>query len=339
MLKSVFIMYKDELKYNYVIFGAIDDFVVAAFSDLIGIPGIRIMPPSLDCKSHFLNLLYRLHFTPFLNKKRGLPFKGIWNSKLFKNTFTDNKPICFVFYGRYCRYPKSFLEYLSKHYPSCKFVVYHDDIAKSNYGMFDCELKAKIHLFITYDFERSLKDNCLYYPTVYSRIRVEPDDGVVIPQSDVYFLGRGKNRIKYIVSLYKKLSGLGLKCDFNLLDVPIEMQEDIGIHYLKRKMDYTTNIRHIMATKCVVDITQDGSSGFTYRVWEAIAYDKHLISNNEKLTSSIYFDSVFVHFFNNVDSITSDFCDAIANKIINDKKHLISPKRFISFIDEHLSDE
>ena len=59
----------------------------------------------------------------------------------------------------------------------------------------------------------------IYYPLVYSEVHVEDDND--IPESDVYFVGKAKDRLSEIISFFEKCDAAGLKCDFHLVDVLI----------------------------------------------------------------------------------------------------------------------
>ena len=149
-------------------------------------------------------------------------------------------------------------------------------------------------------------------------------------------MGRIKDRKDCIFSIYDRFISLGLTCDFNLLDVPTNQRKDNGIHYLNNKMEYKENIKHIMKTKCIIDIIQSGTTGFTYRLWEAIAYDKHILSNNFEIKNSKFYDVDAMHFFNKDTDISDSFIKSIRKHVISKTKELINPYNFIMFIDDRL---
>lgn len=58
----------------------------------------------------------------------------------------------------------------------------------------------------------------VYYPLVYSEVHIEDNND--IPESDVYFVGKAKDRLSEIISFFEKCDAAGLKCDFHIVGVP-----------------------------------------------------------------------------------------------------------------------
>ena len=107
-----------------------------------------------------------------------------------------------------------------------------------------------------------------------------------------------------------------------------------GIHYEGKNLSYEQNIQHVLNTKAVLEIMQEGADGFTPRVWESIIYDKHLLSNNASLHHSEYYNADFMH----------DIYDANVLQLVNmpvrydsNHKNILSPTHLLKFIDELLS--
>lgn len=61
--------------------------------------------------------------------------------------------------------------------------------------------KQNFDLVLSYDYNDAKRYDILYYPTPYSAIPVE---SVTNPDNDVYFLGKGKNRLTEIIDAYER---------------------------------------------------------------------------------------------------------------------------------------
>ena len=88
----------DNLDYNYVYFdNSSDPFYLSCLRDLENQEGIIVENPLMSKENKLVKLLYKIHNSGRINRIVPLPFKRIWNKKLFRNKFSNNKPICFVF--------------------------------------------------------------------------------------------------------------------------------------------------------------------------------------------------------------------------------------------------
>ena len=107
-----------------------------------------------------------------------------------------------------------------------------------------------------------------------------------------------------------------------------------GIHYDDEFLTYEQNIQHVLNAKSVLEIMQEGADGFTPRVWESIIYDRHLLTNNESLSQSEYYNSDYMHDVND-----SDIVHALKREVAYDtnQKNKLSPIHLLTFIDNLLS--
>ncbi len=324
----------DSLKYNYVIFGSLDDYYVISYSELYDKPYAKCIMNYLDTKNTLLSTLFRVHHSNAANRWGALPFKNLWNPLIFKNCFQDNKPICFVFFARNKLCSKMVIEYLRKQYPNSRFVAFWQDLVKTvKMNDFE-ELREKyLDICLSFDHGDCKKYNMTYYPLVYSpyKISIESNE-----KSDVYFVGKAKDRLAMIIQIYEKLSEAGLICDFNITGVSKQNRVYDGkINYID-SMRYIDNLRHIQSTKCMLEIMQGGGLGFTLRYGEAIMYDKKIITNNTEIVNAPFYSSKRIHVIQKPSDIDISFpnCEpVIAN--YNYKEKLL-PSNMLKFIDSLL---
>ena len=111
------------------------------------------------------------------------------------------------------------------------------------------------------------------------------------------------------------------------------IQKD-GIHYIEN-MSYKENLQHIKKCKFILELQQRGAVGPTLRTWEAICYNKYLITNNISIKESHFYDKKFVAL---ILSDGIDFGDIECDEqYINTYKRFISPRNFLAFISEKLN--
>ena len=113
-------------------------------------------------------------------------------------------------------------------------------------------------------------------------------DTQIIPQAlcknDVFFIGSFINKrmpqIERFVSYSEKL---GLKLDFIIFSSHLPDQEkyDIkGIKYINKHLPYSENLKRLKNAKIVIDFLNETHVGLSFRTFEALYYDKKLITNN-----------------------------------------------------------
>lgn len=330
-----------ETKYNYVIFGAEWDLYECAFSELnnkeyaIYIPGCK--PPRNTLKGK----LYRMHFRPELNRYIKIPLKNIWNRFYFENTFKDNKPICFIFLAGYASYANetNFQNYLRKEYPNCKLVLYLTDLLSKTKCCFQNkpldikQINNTYDMVLSYDKSDCANYNFTYYPSVFSHINIPNNNK---PICDVYFAAKYKGRLPIVINIYDKLTEMGLICDFYLYKVPTSQRiYRKGIHYIEKMMTYKENLQHVESSKCLLEIIQSNAEGYTYRTWEAISYNKYLITNNLSTINAPFYDANHISVIKDSNDLNSFFIEQIKRNIsvnYNYSKE-ISPLKLVEFID------
>lgn len=321
-------------RYNYCIFGG-GGFYEYAYADLKQYENVRYyQDPSEAINSRWGDFLCRLTFSPKLNKFVKYPFKKTTFRYLANVSFKDtNTPIVFVLFRSYFRWVNSgFVEYLKQRYPSCKTVLYYQDLVKVN-GYINLEYAKKhIDLILSYDQGDCEKYGFVYHPTPYSLVNIKDSDKY--PVSDVFFCGKAKSRFGKVKSIYQKLQEQGLKCCFVVTGVTEEEREELPGMIYSEGISYLDNIRFEQNTKCILEIMQDDASGFTPRVWESIAYDKHLLTNNASLEYSEFFNSNYMHQLAEIGDVLSWINEPVSYGI--EEKKQMSPTHFLEKIAANL---
>jgi len=325
------------MRYNFVICPDAYDYNRILFSDLLNREDV-IYTDGPGAPHSLCRLLHKVHTSPkFSSLLFNLPGKQIWHKHYFHNKFRDDKPICFVFYASYLLsrydYP-SYLNYLRKTYPSSKLVIYYEDRVESfsNRVFPDNDLKGRFDLLVSYDKVEAAQYGMRYYPTTASKIDVPPC--CKIARSDVYLLAYAKDRLPKYKAIYGYLKSNGIVCDFNILGVEPKFRDSSGIHYLNRPMGYLKNLQHVAKTKCILDIQQYNSVGYTLRLWEAVLYDKKLLTDNAALESSGIYDRSYISIIRDgrpdLDFIRDN------KSPVNPHKEEISPEGLLHFIEGEL---
>lgn len=321
--------------YNFVVFGDDWDLYKVSYSDISKMENVRYIPTPTYFKSPMYELLFRLHWSPKINKIINLPFKSVWNSGYYKCDFPNANPICFVFFSPWCKFESTgLLEFLRKKYPESKFVCFFQDLIDLKKDINIYHLKTVFDLVLSFDQAESHKYGLEYHQLVFSHFPIE------LPSKkndcDIYFLGHVKNRFDKIINAFEYFKSHNLKCDFYL--VGAEKNEQVypeEISYIEA-MSYIENLQHIVSSKCLLEIMQQGGHGYTQRMCEAIAYDKKIITNNVEVKGAPFYNQKYISVYSDITDIDINFFNDNANVDYNFKEQ-ISPKELLSFIENKLN--
>lgn len=273
--------------FRFVIFGDGDDYLQNMFADVIDDDHVEFIPRAipfrLSLRSVWQRLFYRIHFNRFVNRLVNLPFKDVWYRHFYEGVSYDN--LCFVFFmdALLPQYIPLFTS-LKQKYPQAVFAVYLIDLVASRKGALDMSLIDRfMDIAVTYNKEDAETYGLLYYPNFISKLRIEDDPR--IDESDFCFIGAAKDRAERINDLYQTLSKAGYRCDFIVYDDGKKGRLHLsdGIIITQMPLPYKEYLKHIVKSKCLVEIHQANANSFTLRVSEALLYGKKLLSDTDEI--------------------------------------------------------
>jgi hypothetical protein len=323
--------------YNFVIFGDNWDLYKVSYNDIIGLENVRYVATPYIFRSTINKFLFRFHWSPKINKIINLPFKSIWNSGYYKFDFPNCNPICFVFFSHWSEYEqKGFVKFLRRKYQQSKMVIFFQDLidSKKNYDI--KHVKDVFDLVLSFDQAESEKYGLEYHQLVFSFSPI--NKSTLINDTDVYFLGKVKNRLDDIITIFEYLKSKNLKCDFYLVGVePSKQVYPDEIHYIEN-MSYLQNLQHVVSSRFLLEIMQQGGHGYTQRMCEAIAYDKKIITNNVEVKKAPFYNEKYISVYSDATDIDISFLkDSLNDTVDYGFKEQLSPKKMLSFIEEKLN--
>lgn len=183
----------------------------------------------------------------------------------------------------------------------------------------------------TFDNHDASKYKLHYFPSLYSGL---------IPSKakkeyDFYFVGKKKNRYDYIMDTFFALKKSGYKCLFRITDVEEnEMIKDDGIIYNKY-IPYDKVVEELSKSYGIVDIKIPEQSGLSLRYFEALQYNKALLTNNPSVKKTPYYKKNHMYYFENTEEIQTLLQGKI--DIVNyDYDGRYSPVRLLSMLQSYL---
>jgi hypothetical protein len=303
-------------------------------------------PPAQKISNRFLRFLYRAHTSNKINRIIALPLKHLWDKKVYgislNPLFDTAKPLCFIIDGRYMGYCGiQFLAYLRGTYHNCKIILYLSDLIKTyswvNDGGGHINWLQHFDVVFSFDQEDAIAHGFLYYEVQpFSFYPISKDTS--LPDSDVTFIGEAKNRLRTILAVYETLQRYGIKCDFYITSVPESEQRYSDKITYNKYLTFDDVLRHVVSSKCILEILQSGASSPTARISEAIIYGKKLLTNCHAYITKAYFNPEYISIFTDPHDIDIGFIKKDTGKIdFNYAPDNLSPIRMIEFIEKYLN--
>jgi len=293
---------------KHIFFGGSLENEKLIMNDLTNKSNVKIIYRDNALNSKILSKLFNIHMSQSLNRHIKLPLKKLWFKKLIDNDFTKNETIVFTFVGGW--FNRELFSWLRKNYPNCKQVlflrdtvnIYEKTIPSFKGGI----LNDVFDLVISSNPDDCSKFGFKYSPVFISKIKEE--NLVKYPKSDFVFIAIAKDRLQLIHKLYEKFTAFGYKCDFYITKVKDEDRKyPDGIHYAENHLKYKDYLGREVASKCIIELIKGDTQGGTFRHWEAVYYNKKLISNWKGIKDFKFYDERYMLYFEDVDDIDINF--------------------------------
>ena len=256
-------------------------------------------------KNVFVNFSYvnsNKHIDSVLKKLS----KGSVYKKYLKVEYDSSKQYVIFFDGQYTLCSNEFRQILKEKYPECKIIFHLGDLIETKKGINIEDIKAFSDLTVTYDHNDADNYGLTYHPDPYSQL---PEEMLQSSNShkNVIFFGLAKNRSAEILRVYDVLKRNSINCTFCIPDLS---ESDCNTRPELRGASYTPYIDYlktVQSSDCLLEIIQKGSRGCTFRTWEAVVYNKKLITNNPSVKDEAFYDSRFIQIIESAEDIDADW--------------------------------
>lgn len=280
---------------------------------------------------------YRLELAPFkflcqlhnayrINSKIYLPFRGIWNkySSIGKIEKSKNYVIGFT-NASVVKYDIDYLQKLSK-LENVRLVLICLD------PFFDrirapLEYIANVHFFKIYTFNE--KDANNYGLELTKAYFSKCDLPKVQNEYDLYFVGAVKNRKSNINKLLNETIHHHCRYNFQLVDTSLTKNNP---PYYSKRIPYRLVLDEINKSNCILEVVQEGQGNQTLRYFEAVVYNKKLLTNNPNIVNYPYYNERYMKIFNNPDDIDFEWVKFVETVDYNYKGDF-SPVNFLEKCD------
>ncbi len=116
-------------------------------------------------------------------------------------------------------------------------------------------------------------------------------------KSDVYFSGSFyPERVDVLSRLLSQLSSLGLKVNYILSSNKPRNWKDPNLNITSNTVTFEENLKNTFNAKIILDLVIEEHQGLSFRVFEALTFDKKLITTNKSVMHYDFYDpsNIFV---------------------------------------------
>ncbi|KXT51147.1 hypothetical protein [Bacteroides intestinalis] len=335
------------MKYNYIYIGSsdlghlkpnLDGYYNICIQDLRNCKNIQVVSMPLENNILFLRILYALHHSGKINKIVKLPLKFLWYPLYFKSRFDDNEPLCIIFQN--LNFSSNYFYYVRKKFPKAKIVKIHRDnielTRKRCKGLTDDVINNVFDLSLSFDEAEAKKYNYLWFSEFESKLN-DISQSENYPECDVFFAGKAKDRLEKLYAIYDKLTSFGLKVHYYIVGIPKEKQIQLdGVTYSNKLMSYKEMLYHTVNCRCVLDVNQENTVGYTSRFLEAVMYNKPLIADNLNIRASKFYNPDFIQVYDDWNDLDPNFVKKDEKRVDYHYNGEFSPIHLIEQIDHEL---
>lgn len=149
---------------------------------------------------------------------------------------------------------------------------------------------------------------------------------------DVYFSGNTKGgRSKTINDMFTYLTSRGCICKFDVQQKNVEEETCSGITYVDKWIPYEEVLYRMAESNCVLEIIQKNQSGPSLRYFEAIFYNRKLITTNKNIVDYPYYNPKWMKIVGKAEDVDIEWVRS-TEPIDYHYKGEFSPVHFIEYL-------
>ena len=256
--------------------------------------------------------LCRIHTSLLINSYMDLPFKCVYYSRLFEYA-EDNT--CYIFsYISSAKIGRNILHRLQNSGKNIRIVLLLLDSFSAHsitlFRTWRAVKNVKWDYILSYDIEDCKKYGFTYLGyTYYSKNKDVKPSGIL---SDIYFVGANKsgdNRYELVSNVFKYLRNKQVDARFIVVDKFQRRTSDDKEHLIfhQEYIPYAEVLSDVLSSNCVLEVLQDGQQQQSARYFEAVCYNKKLLTNNPHIADLPFYDARYMRYFSKTEDIDVDW--------------------------------
>lgn len=209
------------------------------------------------------------------------------------------------------RYPAEVLRKYKERWPNIQYVLFYIDPLSRGAAIYANYLRERSAFDVVYSFDQldARENGLLFWRTPYSVI---PELQEIQPNKDLYFTGvsGGRYSLLHEISVTGTQQGANIEMDVVLLPPDKDFSQSTPTFRLHQPSDltpYRTVLEKTLEARCILDVVRPNQTGLSLRAYEAVVYNRKLLTNNPSILTFPFYDPRYMRCFRTVDDIDWDW--------------------------------
>ena len=295
--KIIFCQYGKENRWH--------SFGVHLFADLMQDDRVIYLDSKFPVSSHsWINFLRRVHFSQRINHKINLPFKWVWKCSLETIPWDDQCSYVVVFLDGANPIPIKKLQKIKQaHQVKYSLLLLNPFTLKRQAEQKPYFEKVGFDYVFTFDQADAKTYGFSFTDTFYSILPHKGDQMSNAEKKDIYYIGGNKGRLQNLLALYSVMKDNNISSIYRITDVDESEQRWENEIIYNDFIDYSTTIEELRPCNCILELIAADQFGATLRYYEAICYDKKLLTNNKNVVNLPFYNPDYIHVFEKPEDI------------------------------------
>lgn len=284
---------------TFIFAGYSDIMMQSLFKDFQNLPNVRIVEKLLPFNAYINGLFCGLNMR--LYKFKIFQWFYYILEKIFRplekvKTKEDGKTYLIFTNGASIGVSVFYLKsYLKRHRNCIPVMLFMDSLNRywAKYAKFLADSIPQFRCF-TFDPKDAGEAGYKYTMNVYSYH--EPEQGG--EKADIYFSFFGLDRLDLVRGLASYLEKRQVNCNFIYVgDIDREQYELDSVKHAEKRIAYSDILKDAVQANCLLEILRPGQAGSSLRYYEAVCYNKKLLTTNKNVVNLPFYDSRYMRVF------------------------------------------
>lgn len=252
-----------------------------------------------------INFFRKVHFSTKINQKINLPFKGLWQYSLEKVLWDDRYLYVVVFIDDPAPIPVKTLKKIRQaHHVKFSLLLLNSFTSKRQMVLKPYFNQLGFDYVFTFDQADAKRYGFIHTDSYYSILNVQVSK---IKGKDIYYIGGNKGRLKDLLSIYSAILDRHVTSIYRIIGVKLNKQQWKDKIIYNDFIEYNTVVEELQLCNCILELIVSGQSGATARYYEAICYNKKLLTNNKNVINLPFYNPDYIHVFEKPEDIDWDW--------------------------------
>ena len=277
----------------------------------------RIMP---IITNRVLSTIRKVHLSSRINNLMKLPFKQVWHTGLDDVMWEKDVRYHVVFFSDCFRaLPLSVWKKLRGAYSVVFSTFLQNGINSYRYQrnhMREAIMEFEREVGFRYIFTNHPADareyGYIYCDYDYSVMDSGDVDIGNDKYVDLYLINNVQDRYNTFVNVYEVLRNNDVKCKYSMVGVDKKRQVYADEIEYNKRIPYKEVVANIQKCNCILEVLGKGQSGASCHYYEAVCYNKKLLTDNKDVVNMPFYNPEYIHVFDRPEDID---CNWIKERI------------------------